>query len=48
MLYEVITLFDPRLERPIRDEPGESGTRRSLEAAGIRSGAVLWVTAPEG
>ncbi|TKC95719.1 serine/threonine-protein kinase [Polyangium fumosum] len=40
-------LFEPRTKRFVEDDVGEGGARLSLEAAGIRPGAVLWVMTPE-
>ena len=40
-------LFEPRTKRFVEDDISESGQRSSLERAGIRPGAVLWVMAPE-
>ncbi|MDC3961271.1 serine/threonine-protein kinase [Polyangium jinanense] len=39
-------LFEPRTKRFVEDDPCEGGERLSLEAAGIRPGAVLWVMTP--
>ncbi|MDI1447662.1 serine/threonine-protein kinase [Polyangium sp. 6x1] len=40
-------LFEPRTKRFVEDDKREGGERLSLEAAGIRPGAVLWVVTPE-
>ncbi|MRG91712.1 serine/threonine-protein kinase [Polyangium spumosum] len=40
-------LFEPRTKRFIEDDPREGEERLSLEAAGLRPGAVLWVVRPD-
>jgi hypothetical protein len=39
-------LYEPRTGRVIEGEAREGGERKTLEEAGIRPGAVLWVMAP--
>ncbi|NUQ73303.1 MAG: serine/threonine protein kinase [Polyangiaceae bacterium] len=40
-------LFEPRTGRTIPESGGVGGERLSLEAAGLRPGAILWVLAPD-
>lgn len=40
-------LFEPRTGRFIEDAPKDGGASLSLESAGLRPGAVLWIMKPE-
>jgi hypothetical protein len=40
-------LFEPRTDRAIMETLGGDGARTSLDAAGIRTGGILWVVRPE-